>query len=167
MASPAKKLAFRRLLEIEMVDIIFLQETLAPSDQIIPALEALAPGWHFKALDVHGQSGGMALGYNPSAVKLHNIWGRDGIIGVDIFTFDLGKELRLINIYGPCINQALFWENLLNLSFMQANNIILGDDLIFSIGHAESWGHNAQIDPLTDHISSLLEDHHLSDIPLA
>ena len=58
MASPAKKLAFRRLLEIEMVDIIFLQETLAPSDQIIPALEALALGWHFKALDVHGQFGG-------------------------------------------------------------------------------------------------------------
>lgn len=32
MANPAKKLAFRRLLELEKVDIIFLQETLSLID---------------------------------------------------------------------------------------------------------------------------------------
>lgn len=49
---------------------------------------------------------------------------------------------------------------------MQAGNIILGGDLNVYIGHAKSWGHNAYIYPLSDHISSLFEDHHLIDTPM-
>lgn len=40
---------------------------------------------------------------------------------------------------------------------MQANNIILGGDLNFSLGFLESWGHMAQVDGLTDDIRNMLE----------
>lgn len=55
----------RVILRLNKVDIIYLQETLALSDQITPSLKSLVPGWHFYALDVHGRSSGMEFGYNP------------------------------------------------------------------------------------------------------
>lgn len=64
-------------------------------------------------------------------------------------------------MYGPCHNWVAFWDHFLNLSHLQADNIILGGDLNFSIGHAKSWGHNAQIDPLSDSMEQLLENHQL------
>jgi len=45
------------------------------------------------------------------------------------------------------------------------DNIILRGALNFSIGYAESWGHNAQIDLLSDFFGNILEDHGLIDIP--
>lgn len=51
MASPARKLALRRLLELEKVDVIFLQETLGDNAHISFLLEALRLGWNFHTLD--------------------------------------------------------------------------------------------------------------------
>lgn len=47
------------------------------------------------------------------------------------------------------------------------DNIILGGDLNFSIGHFESWGHWPQRDPLSEYFETTLESHHLIDIPSA
>lgn len=50
---------------------------------------------------------------------------------------------------------------------MQADNIILRGDLNLSIGNVESWGHDTNIDALSDSISLLLDENHLIDIPMA
>jgi len=80
LASPENKkkkqqLAFRRLLSIERVDVIFLQETLGLAETISHLLESMLPGWHFHALDVHERSGGIMMGYNSRTIKLCNICG--------------------------------------------------------------------------------------------
>jgi len=62
---------------------------------------------------------------------------------------------------------AFIWSSILLLHHVQEDNLILGGDLNFSIRYSESWGHNAQIDFLSDFFKNILEDHGLIDIPSA
>lgn len=54
----------------------------------------------------------------------------------DVFSEELGIHIGIVNIYGPCHNHVAFWEDVMGSSFMQGDNIILGGDLNFSMGHA-------------------------------
>jgi len=67
--SPTKKLAFRILLDLEKVDVIFLQEKLGSNIQIYSLLEGLKPGWTFHALDVLGRYGGIVVGFDRITTK--------------------------------------------------------------------------------------------------
>lgn len=167
LASPAKILAFRRLLNLDKVDLIFLQETLGSNAQSCSLLKGLKLGWTFHALDVQGRFGDMEVGFDGRTMKLLNVWRRSEVIMVDIFSEELGMKLRYVNIYRPYHRCAEFWENLLRSLFLQVDNDIIGGDLNFSIGHAESSGNHAQIDALSNFFVQLLEDHHLIDIPMA
>eukprot|EP00253_Pinus_taeda_P026957 PITA_26957 len=124
-------------------------------------------GWIFHALDVSGRSGGIAVGFKQCSINLKNIWGGGGFLGADIYSRDLEEEMRIINVYGPCQNRELYWRKLLSTPFLLEDNVILGGDLNFSLGFSESWGHQAQIDPLSDFFEHLLEIHHWIDIPSA
>lgn len=75
-------------------------------------------------------------------------------------------DFRNINIYAPHINKDDYLNHLLNLSLINSDNLILGGDLNFSFGHAESWGYTAQLDPLSDTMEKILEQHHLLHIPM-
>lgn len=160
IASPQKKLALKRLLSSDLVDIIFLQETLCSAEVLIPLLKSWMPSWTFHALDAYGRFGGIAIGFSNKTIDLIKMWGCRGFISVDIYSISLETELRVINLYGPCLDRANFWRRLLASSNFQVDNIILGGDLNFSLGFRESWGHLAQVDGLTNAITSLLEDHH-------
>lgn len=107
MASASKKLALRRLFEVEPSDIIMLQETLGEADLITCSLVSLLLGWHFFAMDSSGRSGGLAIGYNPRTIKVLASWGGHGFIGLDLFPTELSLNLRIINIYGPCHQREL------------------------------------------------------------
>ena len=54
LASSSKKLAMKRLIATEPIDIIMLQEILCSADQIIGVMQTLVPGWNFFANDVVG-----------------------------------------------------------------------------------------------------------------
>lgn len=164
-ASQPKKLALRRLLTSSQLDIIFLQETLSPADSLILTLNSWLLNCTFHALDASGRSGGISIGFWNKTMDLGNIWGGRGFLGMDIFSRALETEIRVMNVYGPCMDRATFWRSLLNSHFMQADNIILGGDLNFLLGFSESWGHSAQVDGLSDTISALLEQHQWVDIP--
>lgn len=115
-------------------------------------------------MDARGRFRGIALGFNPRSIQINNLWGGEGFLGADIFSSHFGRESHLINVYGPCTTRLTFWEHLLSRSFTLVDNLILGGDLNFSLGHAESWGHLAQIDHLSEPLANLLQDHHLVDI---
>lgn len=150
-----------------MVDVLFLQETLGQASVITHLLETWLPGWTFHSLDANGRTGGSATGINSCFIRICNIWGSIGHIEVDIYSSELDSELRIINIYGPCHNREAYWNWILNSHILQQDMIILGGDLNFSIGYAESWGHNAQRETLSDFFKNILEDHNLIDIPSA
>lgn len=54
---------------------------------------------------------------------------------------------------------------MLNTQILQQDKLILGGDLKFSIGFAESLGHNAQRDNLLELFEKILEDHNVINIP--
>lgn len=166
LASASKKLALKRLIISLPIDIILLQETLGPADSVTTTLSSIAPGWLFSALDSSGRSGGLAIGYNPASIKALGTWGGPGFLGLDLFSADLGTNLRVINIYGPCHQRESFWNRLLSLHILSAENTIIGGDLNFSLGYSESWGSSAQIDPITGYMTDLLERHDLIDVPM-
>jgi len=141
-ASLAKKLALRRLLLSSQMDIIFLQETLCQAEPLIQSLSAWLPSWTFHALDAFGRSGGLAIGVNNRVAEIKNIFGGRGFIGFDINAHSAGRDIRIINVYGPCTDRANYWRSLLESELFQADNIILGGDLNFSLGYSESWGHS-------------------------
>lgn len=109
--------------------------------------------------------GGITLGYNPRSIKLVNIWGGIEFIGADTFSMQLGTDIRLINVYGPCHHQEDFGDHLQGSDIMQLDTIILGGDLNFSLGYSKYWGHQAQVDPLSAFFEHLLETHIYIDIP--
>eukprot|EP00253_Pinus_taeda_P005582 PITA_05582 len=130
------------------------------------ALSSIASGWLFSALDSSGRSGGLAIGYNPASIKALGTWGGPGFLGLDLFSADLGTNLRVINIYGPCHQRESFWNRLLSLHILSAENTVIGGDLNFSLGYSESWGSSAQIDPITGYMTDLLARHDLIDVPM-
>jgi len=102
MASPDEKLALKRLFAIELVDIIFLQETLGPTSSITHLLESWLPGWTFHSLDAMGRSEGLTLGTCNHTIKTLRVWGGRGCLGADIYSPTLEAKFRIINVYGPC-----------------------------------------------------------------
>eukprot|EP00253_Pinus_taeda_P027180 PITA_27180 len=166
LASPSKKLAMKRLIESELVDIIMLQETLCPAEKIVHDMQAMVPGWCFFANDAVGRSGGIAIGFNTRTIKPNSTWGGMGFIGLDYFSADLGMDLRMVNIYVTCSQRESFWRHTLQLPLLNSEHVIIGGDLNFSLGFGESWGSEAQIDPITGYMTNLLEQYDLVDIPL-
>lgn len=82
--------------------------------------------------------GGIALGINTHSIKPISLWGGPWFLGMDIFSSELGRNLRIVNVYAPNHNRMELWNHLLQLSLINYNNIILGGDLNFMIDHEES-----------------------------
>lgn len=166
LASEPKKLAIRRLFESEQPDIILLQETLGPAETIEHCLNSISPRWKFLATDTSGRSGGLAIRINPRTIRLDSSWGGKGFLGANIFSADLGRVFRIVNVYGPCQLREPFWNSLLDMSLMNEAHTILGGDLNFSLGFRESWGSMAQVDSITDFMRIALERADFVDVPM-
>lgn len=104
LASPYKKLDLRRLIEAEHPNIVLRKETLGDGEAIFLTLQSITLGWLFIGLDVRGRYGGLSIGLNQKYIQSFGSWGFEMVLGVDIFSTELGMELRVINIYGPCQN---------------------------------------------------------------
>lgn len=79
------------------------QETLGPADHITCSLQSLAPSWTFLSMDAIGRSGGLAIGYNAQTITVDASWGSTGFMGFDIFSTQLGNNLRVVNFLDPVI----------------------------------------------------------------
>ena len=73
-------------------------------------------------------------------------------------------EFTLVNVYGPCSDRESFGYSLLSCSLLMVPHLILGGNLNFSLGIAESWGPQATLDPLAEFFNSKLGASHLIDI---
>lgn len=79
--------------------------------------------------------------------------------------WELGLLLKMINIYAPNQNTMEFWLNFLEHNLV-TNTTIIGEDLNFSLGMEESQGHRAQIDPILEKMSIVLDTYELVDVPM-
>ena len=143
LAGPGKKSAFIRVLTLEHPDVILLQETLGVGEVIRERLESCIPGWSFVTMDARGHSKGLAVGWKNSSVKMINSWGTEVVLGIEVFAEELGISLNVVNVYGPYLNRAPFWDSLLQNPLVNGDRLMLGGDLNFSLGHNEVWGPHA------------------------
>lgn len=126
LASPGKELALQRLLNFELIDFLFLQETLGQANVITHLLKSWLPRWTFHSLDANGNYGGLALGINSCSIRICNIWGSTGHIRADIYSPELESEIKIINIYRPYHSQEEYWIELLISNIRQQENLIMG-----------------------------------------
>ena len=88
--------------------------------------------------------GGLAIGWNSRSVKVLNVWGMESVLGISIKALDLVDTFDVINIYGPYLNRIPFWDTIINHSRFGGENLIIGEDLNFSLGREEVWGPHAR-----------------------
>jgi len=97
------------------------------------------------------RSSGLAIGFNLCTIKVTTSWGGLRFLGMDIFSADIGTNIWFINVYGPCHRREEFWQRFLILEITTFDHLVIGGDLNFSIGFGESWGSQAQVDPLSEY----------------
>jgi hypothetical protein len=150
--------------ESSQPDLLLLQETMGEVASVIPLLEGFLKQWKFIGVDSKGRSRGLAMGWNTRTVKLLNSWGFDSGVGIKNSLEDLGRCFMALNVYGPTQDRILFWENLLNKYFLRNEDLILGGDLNYSLGMAESWGQRANPDSLSEFFNHIMKEKGLIDI---
>ena len=134
LASLLKKSSLRRLVELNQPDVILLQETLGCSEEVVRVLETLLPGWKFVAVDARGCSGGLASGWKVQSCRCDCSWGISSGVGLEVWDVVFGKTLTILNIYGPYLNRASFWDSLFNLDLFDVTDVILGGDFNLTLG---------------------------------
>jgi hypothetical protein len=164
VGEPIKKIVLRRLVDLNSPDVIMLQETLGVSETVVKALESLFPGWMFAAVDARGRSGGLATGWLKKTCNYESVWGFESGIGLTFFSSGMGRNVTIINVYGPYQDRQRYWNSLVGCSWLSGKEIILGGDLNFSLGAAEVWGPRVVPDSLTNYFQNFLDQHGLIDV---
>jgi hypothetical protein len=135
--------------DIHSPDILLLQDTMSEGDKIVSELEKMFGGWEFMYLDSRARSGGLVSGWKGRSLSLSNCWSFGLGLGIVLYSQDLGKELKILNIYGPYSDGTVFWDNFFCCSSLSQGNTIVGGDFNFSLGCSQVWGPIAQVDSLT------------------
>ena len=80
------------------------------------------------------------------------------------FSEELGITLSVINVYGPYLNRAPFWDSLLHHPLVNGDSLVMGGDFNFSLGQNEVWGSHARADSMTIFFVQKLVEKGLLDI---
>ena len=150
LASTPKKLAIRRLIEDQFLDVIFVQETMCDGSLLVNALEIMLKEWKFVSVDAKGRSGGLLLGWRYRHLHMLNAWACCSGLCVSLFSIELKMNFCFLNLYGPYVDREVFWSNLVSLDCFKSSALIFGGDLNFSVGFSEIWGAKARVDTLSD-----------------
>jgi hypothetical protein len=101
------------------------------SEGVISALESMLHGWNFEAIDTRGRLGVVALGWKQKGCKCENAWIIDYGLALELFVEELGRNVIVLNIYGPYHDKVRYWEYVFSRSFMNGQRFIIGGDLNF------------------------------------
>ena len=76
----------------------------------------------------------------------------------------IGKVVTILNVYGPYLNRADFWDSLLKMEIFDDRELVLGGDLNLSLGVSEVWGPKAYPDALANFFIQSFARKNLLDI---
>jgi hypothetical protein len=48
-----------------------------------------------------------------------------------MFSLDLGKEITLLNVYGPYVDRVEYWDKFFHMEWLQSGLVVVGGDLNF------------------------------------
>jgi len=73
------------------------------------------------------------------------------------------NRINLLNIYAPCFDRQLFWEQIEARGLLDLDNLIIAGDHNLTLSVREVWGGTATLDTLANYFSTLFTAHHLVD----
>ena len=126
LASLPKKLAVKRLIDEQSLDVIFLQETMFDGSVLVKEMESLLRYWHFIFVDAKGRSGGLLLGWRTRKFLLLNAWSMNSGLCAVMHSFEMQLELCFLNLYGPYSDREAFWNNLSDKDCFNFPNLVVG-----------------------------------------
>ena len=114
-SNPRKWKAINRKIKQESLDILFLQETKCSFMGLSKIKEKIWKGSQAMALDAVGQSGGIAILWQPRSVEFSNWRANKFALMADFFFLDSGVYGKAGNIYGPsCFPEKQSFMDFLN-----------------------------------------------------
>jgi hypothetical protein len=103
-AGALKKPSLKRVISMEHLDVLLLQETMGIGEEVKTCPENLLPDWKFETMDALGRSGGLTTGWNTQTIQVINTWGLDSGLGISVLALDIKDVLHILNVYGPYQN---------------------------------------------------------------
>ena len=82
----------------------------------------------------------------------------DTCLETSLLSQDLGKVIKIINIYGPYSNRQVFWENNFHSNLLSEEYVFAGGDFNFNVGEYNIQGESDQSDPLVFYFIWSLEE---------
>ena len=110
LASLPKKLAVRRLVEDQNIDVLFLQEIMGNGLCLAAEMESMLVGWIFISLDAKGKSGGLLIGWRKRLFNLVNAWAMDFGLSASLYSIEMKEVYCFMNIYGPYLDRVRVFE---------------------------------------------------------
>lgn len=86
-----------------------------------------------------GLLGGLLFAWSPRYTTLFSTHISFGIV-VDLEDHFFNSTFRLVNVYGPYVDEYQFREGLSGSGFLSSSNIILEGDLNFTVSIREVYG---------------------------
>ena len=100
-SNPMKWKTLNRKIRQENPDILFLQEMKCSLEGLEKIRNKIWKGSHLMALDVAGQSSGVAIFWQPRTVELSDWRANKFALMADFHILDTGVRGSLGNVYGP------------------------------------------------------------------
>ena len=75
LESTRKKLAVKRMISVQALEVILIQETMGPELEVENLLSSILPLYSFTAHSARGHSRGLAIGWKKSCIRCTNTWG--------------------------------------------------------------------------------------------
>ena len=58
--------------------------------------------------DLRGRLGGLAVGWNPTIIKVNGYWGCESVMGINFLVEDIGLSLVILNVYVPYGDKKIY-----------------------------------------------------------
>jgi len=83
---------------------------------------------------------------------------------VDVEDYIMVSSFEIINIYDPYVDKCPFWEGLSESWLIQAQNVIIGEDLNFTLSLKEVCGRHPRRDLIEGFFIHWIASHQLVDL---
>jgi hypothetical protein len=136
LGSTSKKHALKRLVESLHLEILLLRKTKEEGrggGVLYEEMAKLLCGWEFISNYSKSRLEGVISIWRPIFLSCFHSWSFESDLGLSLYSQEMGKEILVLNLYGPCNDIIYFWGNFFKLSFLGFENIIVGGDLNFSL----------------------------------
>ena len=112
-----KLASVKRFLDKTRPDLVCFQETLVHSKKARMFMSLIQPFWFCCTVSSVGTSGGLLVAWDPIVFDLNAFLTCGGIL-LKGYSIASKRPLSILNVYGPCTEQRLFWNKLANSSIL-------------------------------------------------